>query len=53
MKRLLDISQKGLIKLAKLNKRSNNMKLYCIYLHINKINHKVYVGQTCQQPEKR
>ena len=29
------------------------MKLYCIYLHINKINHKVYVGQTCQQPEKR
>lgn len=26
---------------------------YSIYIHINKINHKVYVGQTCQIPEQR
>lgn len=26
---------------------------YCIYIHKNKINNKVYVGQTCQNPEKR
>ena len=29
---------------------SNN---YCIYIHKNKINEKVYVGQTCQKPEYR
>ena len=29
------------------------MKEYCIYLHRNKINGKVYIGQTCQNPEKR
>lgn len=28
-------------------------KSYCIYIHINKINNKVYIGQTCQEPEKR
>ncbi len=26
---------------------------YCIYIHKNKINNKVYVGQTCQSPESR
>ena len=26
---------------------------YCVYMHINKINNKVYIGQTCQKPEKR
>lgn len=26
---------------------------YCVYLHINKIDGKKYVGQTCQIPEKR
>ena len=28
-------------------------KKYCVYLHTNKINYKVYVGQTCQNPNAR
>ena len=26
---------------------------YCIYKHTNLINNKIYIGQTCQLPEKR
>ena len=29
------------------------MNNYCIYIHKNKINGKVYIGQTCQNPKKR
>lgn len=29
------------------------MSDFTIYMHRNKINNKVYIGQTCQAPEKR
>lgn len=30
-----------------------NDKKWCVYMHTNKINHKVYVGQTCKKPTHR
>ena len=29
------------------------MKTFCVYIHKNKINNKIYVGQTCQVPQYR
>lgn len=31
----------------------NDQKKFCVYLHINKINGKIYVGQTCKVPTAR
>ena len=32
---------------------TTNEKKWCVYIHINNINNKVYIGQTCLKPEKR
>lgn len=31
----------------------NQEKKWCVYKHTNKVNGKVYIGQTCEKPEKR
>ena len=32
---------------------TNEDRRWCVYMHINKINHKIYIGQTGQKPEYR
>lgn len=36
-----------------INLKEKNMNNYYIYLHENKLNGKVYIGQTCQKPQYR
>ena len=32
---------------------NTNDKVYCVYAHINKVNGKIYIGQTCQDINRR
>ena len=32
---------------------NTNDKVYCVYAHINKVNGKMYIGQTCQDINRR
>ena len=36
-----------------MNKETNDEKKWCVYVHINKINGKMYVGITCKSPNVR
>ena len=43
-----------IILFIKSRERVENMnKNYCVYMHKNKKNQKIYIGQTCQKPERR
>ena len=33
--------------------QQTNEKKWCVYIHTNKVNNKVYVGITCRKPERR
>ena len=52
-----DIMKEQIIKkitdTVKVIDMNNTNKKWCVYMHTNKINNKVYVGQTCQTPTER
>lgn len=33
--------------------KNNQEKKWCVYKHTNKVNGKIYIGQTCKKPEQR
>lgn len=36
-----------------MNNLTNEERKWCVYMHINKVNGKIYVGITCQNPKER